>query len=68
MFCIKYDGSAYLEVSCDTPDSLVVVTRDELAQRSPFYLDASSAVEIVGAILMLMAVAFVLRQGRKVLE
>lgn len=34
----------------------------ELAQHSPFYMDIESAVAIGGALLMVMAVAFVLRQ------
>lgn len=68
MYCLKHDGSTYSEVSCDTPDALVVVTRVELATHSPFYLDNVSALEIAGASLMVMAVAFVLRQIRKYLE
>lgn len=68
MYCLRHNGSAYLEVSCDDPEALVVVTRVELAQMTPFYLDIGSAVEISGALLMVMAVAFVLRQARKYLE
>lgn len=68
MFCIKHDGSGFIEVSCDTPDALIAVTRVELAQLSPFYLDTESAVEISGAMLIAMAAAFVLRQVRKYLE
>jgi hypothetical protein len=68
VFCLKFNGSAYQEVSCEMPDALIVVTRVELAQMSPFYLDPESAVEIASAILMIMAVAFVLRQVRKSLE
>jgi hypothetical protein len=68
VFCIKLKGSTYQEVSCDIPDSFLVVTRVELVQMSPFYLDTQSAVEIVGATLMIMAVAFVLRQIRKSLD
>lgn len=68
MYCLQHNGSAYLEVSCDDPEALVVVTRVELAQMTPFYLDLESAVEISGALLMVMAVAFVLRQIRKYLE
>ena len=62
MYCLQHDGAAYSEASCDDPDALVVVTRVELAQMTPFYLDLESAVEISGALLMVMAVAFVLRQ------
>ena len=62
MFCLIHDGARYQEVSCDTPESWVVLTHVELAQRSPFYMDIESAVAIGGALLMVMAVAFVLRQ------
>jgi hypothetical protein len=68
MFCFQLDGPNYSEVSCDTPDAFVAVTRVELAQLSPFYLSIESAVEIGGAILMVMAVAFLLRLVRKSLE
>lgn len=68
MYCLTHDGQAYAEVSCDTPDAYVVVTRLELSQLSPFYLDPESAVVIGGAILMVMAVAFVLRQIREYLQ
>lgn len=68
MYCLQHNGAAYSEASCDDPEALVVVTRIELAQMSPFYLDIESAVEISGALLMVMAVAFVLRQIRKYLE
>lgn len=62
MFCLIHDGASYQEVSCDTPESWVVMTHVELAQHSPFYMDIESAVAIGGALLMVMAVAFVLRQ------
>lgn len=68
MYCLQHNGVAYSEASCDDPAALVVVTRVELAQMTPFYLDIESAVEISGALLMVMAVAFVLRQIRKYLE
>ena len=68
MYCLQHNGATYSEASCDDPDALVVVTRVELAQMTPFYLDLESAVEISGALLMVMAVAFVLRQIRKYLE
>lgn len=68
MYCLHYGVQGYAEVSCDTPDALIVVTRLELAQLSPFYLDPQSAVEIGGALLMVMTVAWLLRQARKYLE
>ncbi|KLO60137.1 hypothetical protein AA671_11500 [Delftia tsuruhatensis] len=68
MYCIQPGAQQQIEVSCDTPGALLVITRLELAQLSPFYLDLESAVEISGAMLMAMAVAFVLRQVRKYLE
>ncbi|WP_238592415.1 hypothetical protein [Comamonas testosteroni] len=61
-------NQTYQEVSCDTPDAYVVMTRVELAQHSPFYMDNESAVAISGAMLMAMAVAFVLRQVRNSLS
>ncbi len=68
MYCVSVTNQTYQEVSCDTPDAYVVMTRAELAQHSPFYMDIESAVEISGAMLMAMAVAFVFRQVRKYLE
>ena len=68
MYCLKHDGQSYAEVSCDTPEALVVVSKSELASMSPWNLDPQSAVEIGGALLMVMAVAFVLRQARKYIE
>lgn len=68
MYCVSVTNQTYQEVSCDTPDAYVVMTRVELAQHSPFYMDKESAVEISGAMLMAMAVAFVFRQVRKYLE
>lgn len=68
MFCIAHDAQALQEVSCDTPDAYLVITRVELAQLSPFYMSIESAVEISGAMLMAMAVAFVFRQVRNYLE
>lgn len=61
MYCLSTTGGSYTEVTCETPGSLVVLTRAELAQYSPFYMDTESAVAIGGAILMVMAVAFVIR-------
>lgn len=68
MFCIAHDAQTVTEVSCDTPDAYLVITRVELAQLSPFYMSTESAVEISGAMLMAMAVAFVFRQVRNYLE
>lgn len=67
MYCIASEGST-TQVSCDTPDALIVISRVELAQMTPFYLDNQSAVAISGAMLMAMAVAFVLRCVRNYLE
>lgn len=68
MYCVLVINQAYQEVSCDTPDAYLVMTRVELAQYSPFYMDTESAVAISGAMLMAMAVAFVLRQVRNALS
>ncbi len=68
MFCATFADPSYTVVSCDTVGSMIVLSSDELIQMSPFYLDIGSAVEIAGAILMLMAVAWLLRQGIKSLE
>ena len=68
MYCVLVTSQTYQEVSCDTPDAYVVMTRVELAQHSPFYMDNESAVAISGAMLLAMAVAFVLRQVRNSLS
>ena len=71
MFCVTLKNAitlTYLQVPCDPSSTLLVLTPDELAQRSPFYLDNDSAVAIAGAMLMIMAVAFLLRMVRKSLE
>lgn len=68
MYCMRPDTSTVIEVSCDTPDALVVLSRVELAQYSPFYLDPESAMAIGGAILLVMAAAWSLRAVRKALE
>ncbi|GKS96150.1 hypothetical protein [Acidovorax sp. SUPP2825] len=65
---MRADSSTITEVSCDTPDALVVLTRLELVQYSPFYLDPESAGQIGGALLLVMAVAWCMRQLRKSLE
>jgi len=44
------------------------MTHAEFIQSSPFYLDLESAAQISGALLMAMAVAFLLRTLRKYLE
>lgn len=68
MFCIVHDGQDFQETPCSDPEAWLVMTREELAQHSPFYLDIESAVEISGALLFAMAVGFVLRMVRKSLE
>lgn len=65
MYCIDY--SSGVTVSCDTPDALIVINRVELSQLSPFYLDIGSAVQIGGALLMVMAVASVIRMVKNYL-
>lgn len=55
-------------VSCNIPDALIVMTRQELEQHSPFYLDLESAALISGALLLAMALGFSIRQVRKLLE
>lgn len=71
MFCVTLKNAiqlTYQQVTCDPSSTLLVLTPEELAQRSPFYLDIESAVAIAGAILMVMSVAFLLRMIRKSLE
>jgi hypothetical protein len=68
MFCVQSGGVDQTSYDCNAVDALIVVSRVELSQLSPFYLDVASAVAIGGPILMLMAVAFVLRMIRKYLE
>lgn len=68
MYCVQVANQVYQEVSCDTPDAYVVMSRVELAQHSPFYMSAESAVDLSGAILMAMAVAWLLRQVRNSLR
>lgn len=68
MYCMQSGTATITEVSCDTPDALVVLTRVELAQYSPFYLDPESAGAIGGALLLVMAAAWCLRAIRKTLE
>jgi hypothetical protein len=47
---------------------MYVLSQSEVAEISPFALSLESAVAIGGAILMVMAVAFVLRLIRKAIE
>ena len=68
MYCMQPATPTITEVSCDTPDALVVLTRVELAQHSPFYLDPESASAIGGALLLVMAAAWCMRAVRKTLE
>lgn len=65
MYCMQPGTPQITEVSCDTPDALVVLTRVELAQYSPFYLEPESAGAIGGALLLVMAVAWGLRTLRQ---
>lgn len=68
MFCLKHDGQNFEEAPCSDHDAWLVMTREELAQHSPFYLDIPAAVEISQVLLLAMAVAFVLRMMRKSIE
>lgn len=50
-------------------DSYVLLTKAEVTQNnSPFHMDVSTAAAIGGAVLLLWAVAFVLRMVRKTIE
>lgn len=64
MYCAKDLGSGLVAVSCDTVDALIVMSRNELGQLSPFAMDTESALRIGGAMLTSMAVAWVLRLAR----
>jgi len=68
VFCVINQGGSLIEADCSNPDAWLVMTRQELMQHSPFYLDIPAAVEISGALLLGMAVAFVLRMVRKSIE
>lgn len=68
MFCLKHDGQNFEEAPCSDYDAWLVMTREELAQHSPFYLDIPAAVEISGALLLAMGVGFVWRMIRKSIE
>jgi len=68
VFCIVHDGQYFQEAPCSNPEAWLVMTQQELAQHSPFYLDIESAVEISGALLLAMGTGFVLRMVRKSLE
>lgn len=68
MFCVQSGGLDQTPYDCNAVDALIVVSRVELSQLSPFYLDIPSATAIGGSILLLMGVAFVLRLVRKYLE
>lgn len=67
MYCMDPVATTVTVVDCGQPDALIVVTRLELQQFSPFYLDPDAAMEIGGAILYVMAVAFVIRMAVKAL-
>lgn len=62
------NGQQIEPVSCDTPGAYLVMTQQEFAQASPFYLDLESAAQISGALLIALGTAFVLRVLRKYLE
>ena len=68
VFCVSVNGTHIEPVNCDTPGAYLVMTHAEFIQSSPFYLDLESAAQISGALLMAMAVAFLLRTLRKYLE
>ena len=68
MYCLHHDGQSYSEVSCDIPDALIVVTRLELAQMSPFNLDPESAVAIGGAMLMVGRIRYAEPKAAKFLK
>lgn len=68
MFCVLPDVLPLTETTCDDPTAWLVMTRTELLMHSPFYLDIESAVRLSGALLLGMAVAFVIRMLRKSLE
>lgn len=68
MFCIIHNGQEFQEEPCSNAEAWLVMTREELAQHSPFYLDIPAAVEISGALLLAMGVGFVLRMIRKSIE
>ena len=63
-----HDGTDRTPVDCSDPTALVVMSKTEVQQLSPFYLDPESAVAIWGAILMLWGVAWLFRMARKSLE
>ena len=68
MYCMAPGSLEVVEVPCERPDALLVMTRLEFQAASPFYLDIESAAEIGGAVLIVMAVAFLLRAARNALS
>jgi hypothetical protein len=68
MYCIASAGTDRTAIDCGSADALLVISPSELQATSPLHLDIESAVAIGGAILMLWAVAFVLRMARKSIE
>lgn len=68
MFCVVSENQQLTEATCDNPQAWLVMTREELAMHSPFYLDIESAVAISGALLLAMGTGFVIRMVRKSLE
>lgn len=68
MYCMAPASLEVVEVPCEQPGALLVMTRLEFQASSPFYLDIESAAEIGGAVLVVMAVAFLLRAARNALS
>ena len=68
MFCVVSENQQLTEATCVNPQAWLVMTREELAMHSPFYLDIESAVAISGALLLAMGTGFVIRMVRKSLE
>lgn len=68
MYCMQPDSPTVVEVPCDQPGALVVMTQAELQQSGPLNLSPESGAAIGGAVLLVMAVAWVLRAARKTLE
>lgn len=70
MFCVLKSGDQLVLSDCSNPQSWVVLSKEELnaLRNSPFDLDPHSAVQLSGVILMAMAIAFILRMLRKLLD
>lgn len=68
MFCIQSGGVDRVSYDCTAVDALMVMSRTELVQHSPFYLDIVDAQAIALPILLVLSVAFLFRMIRKYLE